>query len=110
MTDQLYMFQVHVRHVDAAQSRKKYTTIAFTIGEWFHFGLSYYDGVATAYKNGCLGQRNPNWGVDPSVWLTNEGILFGGDNSNIDVELDEVYVWEVRKPASVFSVLYGKGI
>ncbi len=104
------LFQLNIRQIDLAQTRRMYSTIPFTVGEWFHVGLSYYDGVATAYKNGCLFYSNPNWTDGPSVWPTNEGILFGGDNSNVDVELDEVYVWEVRKPAMLFRVLYGKGL
>ena len=84
--------------------------MAFTMGAWFHYGVSYYDGTCTTYKNGCFYEKSSIWGAHTIAYPTTEGIVFGGVNSNIDAEIDEVYVWQVRKPASLFSALYGKDL
>ncbi len=104
------MFQVQIRHLDVVQSLRMYSKISFTVGEWFHLGVSYYDGVAKAYKNGCFHGSSAKWTPYTYGLGIIAGIRFGDESSNIGVELDEVYLWEMRKPASVFSALYVKGI
>ena len=105
------MFQIHVRLADVGQSRKLYNNIEFELGEWFHIGWSYYNEVSTGYRDGCLHEKTSNWNPDPYDNPINAGILFGSqDDIDIDLQIDEVYFWDVRKPASVFSVLYVKGI
>ena len=85
--------------------------ITYETGEWFHVGLSYYNGTASIYMNGCLHHHKNIWNEYSSTFTINEGIRLGcNNNNNIDMQLDEMYFWEARKSALVFSVLYYKDI
>ena len=104
------IFQIHVRFPDAGQSRWLYSRYDFELGEWFHIGWSYYNEVSTDYKDGCLHEKTSEWSDDVFASPINAGILFGShDDIDIDMQLDEVYFWDVRKPAVVFSALYANG-
>ncbi len=104
------MFQIHLRLDDVQQARKLYNTVTFKLGEWHHFGWSYYNEVSYGYKDGCQHQKISSWSDDPNTPAINPGVFFGSESDmDIDVQFDEVYFWEVRKPASVFSVLYARG-
>ena len=103
------MFQIHVRHVDVTQNRKLHNNMEFEFGQWYHVGWSYYNEVATGYENGCLNKKDSSWSDDPDPPDIHESVDFGhgakADNA-IDLLIDEVYLWDVRKPSRVFSALY----
>ena len=104
------MFQFHVLLADVGQSRNLFNGFSFELGEWIHVGWSYHNEVSTTYKDGCQHQKISTWVQDSSIPATIAGFLFGSEsNIDMDVQLDEMYFWEVRKPASVFSALYVRG-
>ena len=81
----------------------------FELGVWLHAGWTYYNGTSAFYKDGCLDQEKSIWLNDGSGPPNENGILFGSQsNINIDLELDEFYFWEAKKPAIVFTALYNK--
>ncbi len=102
------MFQIQFYLPDIGGSRHLYNRIDFEAGQWFHAGWSFYNDASTVYKNGCLhNQKYLGNGISimPSIL---QGVRFGMcDNAfNMDLQIDEVYFWEERKPAHLFSVLY----
>ena len=82
----------------------------YDVGEWTHVGWSYANGVSLLYKNGCLVMKQDVWDNFVQGWNVPDAIQFGrskyGPDIRIDEVIDEVYIWEVKKSASVFSVLY----
>ena len=105
------MLQIIFVMPNVERSHNQYSSIRFETGEWFHAGLSYYNEVGSVYKNGCLCHKESNWWPIGYAHGVMEGILLGSQNNiNIDLQLDEVYIWEVRKPARIFSALYIKDV
>ena len=105
------LFQICMRLDYADLSYRVGINVEFAVGEWLHLGWSYYNGVFTAYKNGCLYQRKSTGWEQDYISPINAGILFGSEsNITMNLQLDEVYFWEARKPASVFNALYIKDI
>ena len=102
-----YLFQIIVRLLDIQQSKKLKITIPFEKGEWFHTGWSLHNNVTRAYKNGCLYQMKSSWADDTGAYSAHDGVLFSGQDQ-IDLQFDELYLWEVSKPASVFAALWAK--
>ena len=103
------MFQIHFKLCDVGQSLAMFNRIEFELGVWFHAGWTYYNDVTTVYKDGCLVKKKTTWLNDGSPPPNEDGVLFGSQsNINIDLELDEFYIWEAKKPAIVFNVLYEK--
>ncbi len=102
-------FQVHLKHTDATNPAQPYVQIyspPYKLGEWCHIGWTHYNGVSTCYRNGCVIWKNSNKGSGGNI-LPNGGVRFGHLNDiNMDLKYDEVYLWDRRKDASVFSTLY----
>ncbi len=105
------MFQINFVLHDAEQVRKQSGGIIFETGQWFHAGWTYHSGTATFYKNGCLYLEMSTWMHDDNPTPINQGIRLGSKkDNNIDLQLDEMYFWEVKKPARVFTSLYSKSV
>ncbi len=71
----------------------------------YNIGLSYYNGVAYAYMNGCFHGKSSHLTDSPHEVPIIEGIKFESADIRVDVQLDEVYLWEVRQPARVLNIL-----
>ena len=57
------------------------------------------------HGNGHLGQVAKGWSVADEFQFER---YFYSNDIKIDLQLDEGYVWEARKPAIVFSALYNQ--
>ncbi len=100
---------------DVARGRRISVEMQYEIGEWTHVGFSYHDGTSTVSKNGDLHMEQNGWNTGTQNWTAPAdqiqfGRYFYDDDVQLDEELDEVYIWEMRKPPSLFYTLAHQGL
>ena len=91
--------------------------VSYEIGKWLHLGYIYKDGILMSYKDGVL-VSTKTW-VSGSGWDTGSGpfedVHFGWfgyyrSDIHIDLDLDEVYVWERDIRLSLLQNVYLVGL